>query len=94
MPGFSKPYEIPAVIAQDSTPTISVVADQTFYGFKINPVTGKLTVEKINDGSVVSLPVTGVKKQSDYKHWVWTERNLKFSWDTGSNVDRLKVEVR
>jgi hypothetical protein len=94
MPGFAKsePTTNDLVGNVDSF-NINDVGDQSFYGFKYDPITAKLTVEKINDGTPVSLPVEGVIKSNDYKQWVWTKRNLSFSWNS-SNKSHLLTEVR
>lgn len=71
----------------------------TFYGFKYIPSTGRLTVEKINDGeTIVRLPdsssKTPVSKRSDdYRDWTFTENSLTFSWDE-TYKSNLVVEVR
>lgn len=71
----------------------------TFYGVKYIPSTGRLTVEKINDGeTVVRLPdsssKTPVSKRSDdYRDWLFTDDNLSFRWDS-TYKSNLVVEVR
>ena len=72
---------------------VNEVADKTFFGFRYNHVTGKLTVEKLSDGDVVSLPNPEIVNANDYKHWVWTKSNLSFSWNS-SRKTHLLVEVR
>lgn len=62
----------------------SDLANKTFYGFRLNPDTGQLTVEIINDGtSAVILPQDGIIDKYDYKQWVWTQNTLDFKWDNG-----------
>jgi hypothetical protein len=58
------------------------LADKTFYGFKLNPDTGKLSLEVIdpNENSVVALPQTGIIDKYEYKVWVWTRDTLRFQW--------------
>jgi hypothetical protein len=71
----------------------------TFYGVKYIPSTGRLTVEKINDGTTtVRLPdsdsKTPVSKRSDdYRDWLFTQDNLTFRWDSTYKTN-LVVEVR
>jgi hypothetical protein len=91
MPGYAY-NKTSTVVAQDSFPAISVAADTNFYGFKFNHTTSRLTVEQITPGSgdVIQLPVEGVIVETDYKHWVWNDHKLGFSWST----DRLLLEVK
>lgn len=51
-------------------------------------------MEKISNDGVIRLPVTNVVKETDYKHWLWSENELNFYWDSGDDPDRLLVEVR
>jgi len=85
---------VATVVAQDTTPTLASARSQTFYGFRYDNATGKLTVEEITSDTVIRLPSAGVTKATDYKHWVWSESELNFSWDSGEDTDRLLVEVR
>lgn len=94
MPGFAKPEpNTGQVIGSTDLFNINDVGDQTFYGFKYNPITAKLTVEEINDGSPVTLPAEGSISPNDYKQWVWTKRDLSFRWNS-SNKSHLLTEVR
>lgn len=105
MPGFADPSDLSSatVIGYDSRdtlplanaiggyPTIEEIGDKTFYGWKLNPTTGRLTVTKIDsdDGSVVDLPKENILRDNDYKVWIWTTSLLKLSW----NSDHLNMEV-
>lgn len=69
----------------------------TFYGFKFDPTTGKLTMESIDDGSVVRLPAPygrtpTIKRPDDYREWSFSSRPMTFSWDTVRKTNLL-VEV-
>ena len=64
-------------------------SDKTFYGFRLNPDTGKLTVEVINDGSPVSLPLEDLIRKEDYRSWFWTKHTVQFDWDTNPNTNLL-----
>lgn len=64
----------------------SDLADKTFYGFRLNPDDGGLNVEKINDGSVVSLPQEGVIDKYDYKQWFWTKDTVRFHWSSSGHL--------
>lgn len=68
----------------------SDLADKTFYGFRLDPATGNLNVEIINDGSPVELPQAGVIDPNDYKQWVWTRDTLRFQW---GNKGHLQVQI-
>jgi hypothetical protein len=91
VPGYAY---IPAAttVAQDSTPALSVAKEKTFYGFKVNHSTGRLTVEQITpeSGDVIKIPQADVIDATDYKHWVWNENTLNFTWSS----DNLLVEVK
>lgn len=94
MPGFAKPEPgANDLVGNVDTFNINDVGDQTFYGFKYNPITAKLTVEEINDGSPVTLPAETSVSLDDYKQWVWTKRDLSFQWNS-SNKSHLLTEVR
>lgn len=53
------------------------LANKTFFGFKVDPSTGRATLEIIEDSSVVMLPydptVTG------YRTYFWTDSTMDFS---------------
>jgi hypothetical protein len=76
----------------DDVPSIDDIANKTFYGFKYNVDTGRLTVEKINDGSPVRLPNAEFIREDDYKHWLWTRNTLGFDWNSTAKT-RLLLEV-
>lgn len=62
----------------------SDLANKTFYGFRLDPDTGNLNVEIINDGtSAVVLPQDDIIDKYDYKQWVWSQNTLDFQWDKG-----------
>ncbi len=68
----------------------SDLADKSFYGFRLNPDNGQLTVEIINDGvSAVVLPQDSILDKYDYKQWVWSQNSLNFQWDKG----HLQVKI-
>ena len=70
-----------------------------FYGVKYIPSTGRLTVEKINDGETpVRLPDSRSElpvslKPDDYREWLFTTNRLTFRWDETYTAN-LVVEVR
>ncbi len=74
-------------------PSIDNIANQTFYGFKYDVDTARLTVEKINDGETpVRLPDDTLIREDDYKQWVWTRNTLRFDWNS-NDLTRLLLEV-
>lgn len=64
-------------------------SNKTFYGVRYNHETGKLTVEKINDGSPVRLPADNITKDEDYKTWFWTKHTVQFEWDQTQKTNLL-----
>lgn len=67
------------------------VLGKAFYGFRLDD-DGKLTVNKIADGTAVYLPENGLTdRSSDYDQWVWTQNKLVFSF---SNSGHLLMEVK
>lgn len=68
----------------------SDLSDKTFYGFRLNPDTGNLNIEVINDGSVVSLPQEHIIDKYDYKTWFWTRDTAQLEFtDNGHLLMRL-----
>ena len=89
--GYDSRSSLPLASATGGFPTIDDLGDTNFYGWKLNPTTGRLTVTKINsnDGDTVDLPKTDILRDNDYKVWIWTTSLLKFSWSN----DHLNMEV-
>lgn len=55
------------------------LADKTFYGFRYDTNTGRLSVEIINDGETpVVLPQEGIIDSTDYKQWFWSQNTVQF----------------
>ena len=70
-----------------------------FYGLKTSADLGRLYLQVTDDGSKVVLPQSSinsngirVRKQDEYKEWVFTSVPLQFSWDE-TNPTHLLVEV-
>lgn len=70
-----------------------------FYGLKTSADLGRLYLQVTDDGSKVVLPQSSinsngirVRKQDEYKEWVFTSIPLQFSWDE-TNPTHLLVEV-
>ena len=69
--------------------------DKTFYGFKLNNLTGDLTVEVIdaNDTDPIVLPDTiysEIVGPSDYKQWFWSIDAIEFDIDNKGHL-RMKL---
>ena len=46
-----------------------------------------LNVVKINDGTAIAIPDPDNQQgPNDYRHWIWTEDTLQFSWDTNGHL--------
>lgn len=55
------------------------MGDATFYGFRLNPVNGQLTIEVINNGDgTIQLPFDYILNVNDYRQWLWSKRALNF----------------
>jgi hypothetical protein len=70
-----------------------------FYGLKTSADLGRLYLQVTDDGSKVVLPQSSinsngirVRKQDEYKEWVFTSIPLAFLWDE-TNPTHLLVEV-
>ena len=67
--------------------------DKTFYGFKLNNLTGDLTVEVIdaNDTDPIKIPDTiyPITDPNDYKHWFWSIDAIEFDIDNKGHL-RMK----
>lgn len=56
------------------------LVDKVFYGFRLDPDTGNLTIEILDGDTPVSLPQDGVIDKYDYKQWVWSKDTIQFEW--------------
>jgi len=83
MASLLNPYEV----------TAFDVENKAFYGFRINATTGRLTVDFINDGTQIDLPVDDVLKDNQYRTWLWTKNTLQFTWD-GTQKTHLLMEIK
>ena len=74
-------------------PSIDDIANKTFYGFRYDADTARLTVEKINNGvTPVRIPDESLIREDDYKQWLWTRNTLRFEWNS-NDLTRLLLEV-
>jgi len=70
---------------------LTELAPKTFYGFRLDPDTGNLNIEVINDGvTPVVLPQDNIIDKYDYKQWLWTRDTIKFQW---GNNGHLQVKL-
>lgn len=67
-------------------------ATNTFYGYRIDALTGRFTVEIVNDGSVIELPADDVLKDNQYRTWIWSKNTLQFEWSSTKKT-HLKMEI-
>ena len=79
-----------AAIYLNQAPANNEYAGKTFYGFKLN-ANGDLSIETINDGSLITLPDPDNQSgSSDYRHYIWAEDTITFSW---GDKGHLKMEI-
>lgn len=67
--------------------------DKTFYGFRLNNLTGDLTVEIIdaNDTDPIKIPdtINPIVDPNDYKQWFWSIDAIEFDIDNKGHI-RMK----
>ena len=70
----------------------ATLPDDTFYGFRLDPLTGSLRIEVISDqmDGVIKLPQEGVVDANDYRQWIWTTNTLDFKF---SDAGHLQMKV-
>jgi hypothetical protein len=68
----------------------SDLGDKVFYGFRLNPDTGHLSIEVLDGDLPVSLPQVDIINKYDYKQWVWTKSTLLFTWGLQGHL-HLKI---
>ncbi len=63
------------------------VGDNTFYGFRLNPLTGHLQIEVINSNvSTIQLPFDNVANANDYGQWLWSKLALSFGMQSNGHL--------
>jgi hypothetical protein len=61
--------------------------EDTFYGFRLCPVTGKLQIEIISEGNgTVQLPFDYILNVYDYRQWLWSKQALGFSFSNKGHL--------
>jgi len=70
-----------------------------FYGLKTSADLGRLYIQVVDDGSKIDLPQSSiysngirVRKNGEYKEWIFTAIPLSFEWDT-VNPTHLLVQA-
>lgn len=62
--------------------------EDVFYGFRLDPATGNLSIEIIARGEgVVRLPADDVIDPLDYKQWIWTTSTLSFAFSSNGHLE-------
>ena len=62
------------------------LADKVFYGFRLDPDTGNLSVEILDGDTPVSLPQDSIIDKYDYKQWIWSKDTIQFYWGNGGHL--------
>lgn len=95
MPGYAIDQAAHKNFIYADEATLDNVMEKTFIGFSYNPDNGNLNIVEIDDDSVVYLPQDNILDiDGDYKAWLWTKKNLRFSWDTtAGKKGHLLMEV-
>jgi hypothetical protein len=92
MPGYAHEDNASKIIVDEYS--FDDLVDKKLYGFKYNVNTGRMVIDVVGSGEVISLPQKGVIKDDDYKTWISSARHLKFYWKDDGDSDRLIVEVQ
>lgn len=93
MPGFAKPQDLTnnsTIVGE--TPFVDDIANKVFYGFRYYKDTGKLILEILSGEDPVTLPLDDVINDLDYRQWIFTQKELNFSWNDSNS--HMLVEVR
>lgn len=92
MPGYAHEDNASRVIVDEYS--FDDLIDKKLYGFKYDVNTGRMVVDVVGSGEVISLPQKGIIKNDDYKTWLSSTRHLNFYWKNDGDSDRLIVEVQ
>lgn len=77
-----------STIQTDGVRVAHELAEDVFYGFKIDAPTGNLNLEIIADGDgVIKLPFPDIIDSNDYKQWIWTTNTLEFRFATNGHLE-------
>jgi hypothetical protein len=66
------------------TPSFS---HKTFYGFKMDTSTGRVTLHIIDDGSVKIPDSNYILDDDDYKDQFWSQDKLTYAWGTSGHLE-------
>lgn len=71
------------IVSDDGTGiyTGNDLSDKTFYGFRLDPDTGNLNIEIINDGSPVEIPQDDIIDKYDYRQYFWSQNTVRFQFN-------------
>ena len=69
------------------------IANNTFYGFRVNGQSGKLYLDRLDGDTPVSLPSTDITtevgiKNDNYQQWFWSKSLVTLYW--GDNATQYK----
>lgn len=67
------------------------LADKTFYGFKLDGVSGKLSFEIVRDGTPVVLPQEGVFDADNPKAWFWSANAVSMRWGNKGHLEMVML---
>jgi hypothetical protein len=60
---------------------------QTFYGFKLDKLTGGLTVDGIDDGSIKLPDSANVLDDGDYRDYFWSQNKVTYQWGSNGHIE-------
>jgi hypothetical protein len=62
------------------------LADKVFYGFRLDPDNGGLTIEVLDGDTAVSLPQNEIIDKYDYKQWFWSKDTVQRTLTYEANI--------
>ena len=94
MPGYAVDQASHKNFVYEDEASLDSVMDKAFVGFRLDPNTGNLTVEIIDDDEyIISVPDGTIVGVDDYKAFLWTKKNLNFKWLPEQRPGHLIMEV-
>jgi hypothetical protein len=94
MPGYVIEPTREANFIYEDEATLDNIQNKAFVGFRLDAVTGNLTVEIIDDDEyIISLPDDIIIDKDDYKALFWTKKNIGFKWMPEQKPGHLIMEV-
>lgn len=92
MPGYVVDQESHKNFVLEDEATLNNVMDKAFVGFRQDASTGNLLIEILSDDDEINLPDDIIFRVDDYRTYLWTKKNLDFSWST-TRPGHLIMEV-